>query len=110
MDRQIQVIEQVTQSMEMREAIIHAIYENFKKVIFNRQSIRNVVFGEKETVVYWNDDTETHVESADMEAGLTKAILKKMCGNDERYRDIYREWIPGYNYESAEQLLPITGE
>ncbi len=61
--------------------------------------IKNVIFNEKATVVYWADGTKTvvHVfegEKNDPEKGLAIAIVKKAFGNKGNYYDIFKQWLP----------------
>lgn len=61
--------------------------------------IKNVIFNEKATVVYWTDGTKTvvHVlegEKNDPEKGLAMAIVKKAFGNKGNYYDIFKQWLP----------------
>ena len=60
--------------------------------------IRNVIFNDPATIVFWNDGTKTVVkaenEPFDSEKGLAMAIAKKFFGNEGNYYDIFREWLP----------------
>ena len=60
--------------------------------------IRNVIFNDPATIVFWNDGTKTVVkaenEPFDPEKGLAMAIAKKFFGNEGNYYDIFREWLP----------------
>ena len=59
--------------------------------------IKNVIFNNPATIVYWKDGTKTVVkrqkgERWDKEKGLAMAIIKKAIGNKGNYNDIFRKW------------------
>ena len=62
-----------------------------------RVKIRDVIFSDPATVVFWNDNTKTVVktrggEKYDKEKGLAMAIVKKITGNAGNYYNIFKEW------------------
>lgn len=62
-----------------------------------RVKIRDVIFSDPATVVFWNDNTKTVVktrggEKYDKEKGLAMAIIKKIAGNTSNYYNIFKEW------------------
>ena len=62
-----------------------------------RVKIRDVIFSDPATVVFWNDNTKTVVktrggEKYDKEKGLAMAIVKKITGNTSNYYNIFKEW------------------
>ena len=63
-----------------------------------KRSIKNVIFNDPATIVFWSDGTKTVVkakgESFDPEKGLAMAIAKKSLGNEYNYYDVFREWLP----------------
>lgn len=61
--------------------------------------IKNVYFNDPVTVVMWNDGTKTIVRCSendfyDPEKGLAMAIVKKAYGNDNKFRKVFKKWIP----------------
>ena len=71
----------------------------FKSLIKPALVIENVIFNDPATIVFWNDGSKTVVkaqngEPFDREKGLAMAICKKMLGNQGRYYDVFRKWIP----------------
>ena len=60
--------------------------------------IKNVIYNDPATIVFWSDETKTVVKSEDEpfdpEKGLAMAIAKKHFGNEGNYYDIFREWLP----------------
>ena len=62
-----------------------------------RVKIKDVIFSDPATVVFWNDNTKTVVktrggEKYDKEKGLAMAIIKKITGNTGNYYNIFKEW------------------
>ena len=62
-----------------------------------RVKIKDVIFSDPATVVFWNDGTKTVVktrggEKYDKEKGLAMAIIKKITGNTSNYYNIFKEW------------------
>ena len=62
-----------------------------------RVKIKDVIFSDPATVVFWNDNTKTVVktrggEPYDKEKGLAMAIIKKITGNAGNYYEIFKEW------------------
>ena len=62
-----------------------------------RVKIRDVIFSDPATVVFWSDGTKTVVkaqggEKYDKEKGLAMAIIKKITGNAGNYYEIFKEW------------------
>ena len=109
MDRKEKLmIEEVAQAMETRELILNEVYEMLKRVIFDPDAIVKVEFDGNTTVVFWKDDTITSIESSNRELGLSQCIVKKICGNDNRYVDIFKTWIPDYKGNTTDNdYLPI---
>ena len=60
--------------------------------------IKNVIYNDPATIVFWSDGTKTVVkaedEPFDPEKGLAMAIAKKHFGNEGNYYDSFREWLP----------------
>lgn len=64
----------------------------------NSMRIKNVIFNNPATIVFWNDGTKTVVkaenESFDPEKGLAMAIAKKSLGNKGDYYNEFKKWLP----------------
>lgn len=61
--------------------------------------IKNVIFNDPATIVFWTDNTKTVVkvqdgDEFDPEKGLAMAIVKRMNGNTGKYCEIFKKWIP----------------
>ena len=68
-------------------------------IVNNNLSIKNVIFNDPATIVFWNDGTKTVVkaenEPFDPEKGLAMAITKYLLGNNQgHYYDIFTKWLP----------------
>lgn len=61
--------------------------------------IKNVIFNNPATIVFWADGTKTVVKTNngdifDPEKGLAMAISKKALGNKGNYYDKLKKWLP----------------
>ena len=67
-------------------------------IVNNNLSIKNVIFNNPATIVFWSDGTKTVVkaegEPFDPEKGLAMAIAKKSLGNKGNYYDEFKKWLP----------------
>lgn len=62
-------------------------------------NIVDVIYNKPATIVFWDDGTKTVVRCGKHdkytgEHGLVMAIVKKLYGNNGRYYDIIRKWLP----------------
>ena len=78
---------------------IPAIKNNFNNWKLKLKcDIKNVIFNDPATIVFWDDGTKTVVkaenESFDPEKGLAMAIAKKSLGNQGNYYNEFKKWIP----------------
>ena len=61
--------------------------------------IKNVIFNDPATIVFWEDGTKTVVkcqdgDEFDPEKGLAMAIVKKSYGNKGNYCNKLKKWLP----------------
>lgn len=61
--------------------------------------IKNVIFNDPATIVFWSDGTKTVVKCSendiyDPEKGLAMAFSKKMFGNDNTFHKHFKKWLP----------------
>lgn len=86
---------------ERLEALKSAI--NAKYGVRTMFAIKNVIFNEPATIVFWADGTKTVVkaenEDFDPEKGLAMAIAKKVYGNKGNYFNQIRKWTETYSEE-----------
>lgn len=66
--------------------------------------IKNVIFNDPATIVYWSDGSKTVVkcqdgEAFDPEKGLAMAISKKALGNKHEYYHTFLHWLKKYEKE-----------
>ena len=77
-------------------------------IVNNNPSIKNVIFNDPATIVFWDDGTKTVVkaegESFDPEKGLAMAISKKVLGNQGNYYNEFKKWLPK---EKAKWKAPV---
>lgn len=60
--------------------------------------IKNVIFNDPATIIFWSDGTKTVVktqngENFDPEKGLAMAIAKKAFGNEGYYYNVIKKWL-----------------
>lgn len=74
----------------------------------NKFKIKNVIFNDPATIVFWDDGTKTVVKCSegdkfDPEKGLAMAITKKALGNKYDYYNTIKHWLKKYKPESNEK-------
>lgn len=74
-------------------------------------AIKNVIFHDPATIVYWMDGTKTVVKCQsgdifDPEKGLAMAIAKRVYGDNGRYCELFKKWIP----DSDEEIVLDLGQ
>lgn len=67
--------------------------------VWNSHSIKNVIFNDPATIVFWYDGTKTVVkcqpgDTYDKRMGLALCIAKKALGNKGNYNNVFDKWIP----------------
>ena len=92
----------VTAYHEFYKGLINTIYGTGKPVI------KNVIFNNPATIVFWHDGTKTVVkcqegDDFDPEKGLTMAIAKKFFGNRGSYYNVINKRVDKY-YKEQETL------
>ena len=77
-----------------------------RKVAYNsmwkRTKIKNVIFNDPATIIFWSDGTKTVVKCGendiyDPEKGLAMAVAKKYLGTNKshsNYMDEFKKWLP----------------
>ena len=68
---------------------------------FDNNQIKDVIFNDPATIVFWKDGTKTVVkcqkdkgDTYNPELGLAMCIIKKMCDNKGNYNDVFNKWLP----------------
>lgn len=81
---------------------------------FGSGSIKNVIFNDPATIVFWSDGTKTvvkcHGEDFDPEKGLAMAISKKIFGNNGGYYNIFKKFLPEKEAETKGLIQNICTE
>ena len=65
-----------------------------------KHAVKQVIFNNPATVVFWSDGTKTVVKCSendtfDPEIGLAMAICKKAFGNTGAYNEVFKKWVSG---------------
>lgn len=74
--------------------------------------IKDVIYNDPATIVFWEDGTKTVVKCEfskrfDPEKGLAMAFSKKMFGNKGNYYNVFKKWLPD---EKPNTAVPICHE
>lgn len=80
----------------------------------NAMKIKDVIFNNPATIVFWIDGTKTVVkcqggESYDPEKGLTMAISKKALGNKGNYYNEIMKWLNTYDAPAVYPNFAFNG-
>ena len=75
---------------------------------YYRPEIKNAIFNDPATIVFWTDGTKTVVKCqegdiVDPEKGLTMAIAKKVYGNKGSYCNVIKKWCEPYSEKQKEK-------
>lgn len=86
------------------EAYNYCVHDiEMTKTIYNtvsssRMNIKNAIFNDPATIVFWSDGSKTvvksHLDDYDPEKGLAMAIAKKALGNEGNYYNVFKKWLP----------------
>lgn len=79
---------------EAREYVSHT---SLKERNNNMPKIKEVIFNNPATIIYWRDGTKSVVkcqpeDTYDKEKGFMAAYMKKICGNDNTFNKIINNW------------------
>lgn len=101
-------------------AVTYAAYDHMYTRKTPRQKaldkIKNIMFNDPATIVFWSDGTKTVVkaknEPYDPEKGLAMAIAKKFFDNKSYYFDVFKKWLPAEEKEEeiVDPRLGLTEE
>lgn len=110
-----------TQELNMRCTIME--YLEKKAVISSSNhkpntipTIKNVIFNDPATIVFWSDDTKTVAKTHpgdkfDPEKGLAMAISKKALGNKGDYYKMFDKWLSEYSkYTITDELQTLINQ
>ena len=90
---------QVEQTMEFLFENPRNLIKLYKMSSSHIPEIKNVIFNDPATIVFWEDGTKTVVkcqdgDEFDPEKGLAMAIVKKAYGNKGSYCNKLKKWLP----------------
>ena len=88
----------------------HQMKEYLKMLygVYTIPCIKNVIFNDPATIVFWEDGTKTVVkvmegDEFDPYTGLAQAICKKALGDD--YRNVFKKWTNPYYKKKADEEI-----
>lgn len=80
---------------------VYGLNSALRDVRNNQNLIKDVIFNNPATIVYWVDGTKTvvkaHNEKFDPEKGLAMAICKRFLGSNKsgsNFNNIFKKWLP----------------
>ena len=84
---------------DLYATILNSTYDMKDSKINYIPEIKNVIFNDPATIVFWEDGTKTVVkcqdgDEFDPEKGLAMAIIKKVYGNKGSYCNKLKKWLP----------------
>lgn len=90
---------EVTESMrDAYRVMVNSMCGLPKLRIPSHLRVKDVIFNDPATIVFWEDGTKTVVkavnEDFDPEKGLAMAFTKKALGNQGNYFNQLKKWIP----------------
>lgn len=93
------------------QAATQALFESMFGISKTTMGIKNVIFHDPATIVYWMDGSKTVVKCQpgdifDPEKGLAMAIAKRVYGDNGRYCELFKKWIP----DSDEKIVLDLGQ
>lgn len=85
--------------MDLYRTILNSTYGTKASKTNYIPEIKNVIFNDPATIVFWEDGTKTVVkcqdgDEFDPEKGLAMAIVKKTYGNKGSYCNKLKKWLP----------------
>lgn len=91
----------ITGNITLKEAMfLNTIRHPFNLDFLERKvpEIKNVIFNEKATIVFWEDGDKTVVKLQDgdtynKELGFAMCICKKALGGKGNYNDLFKKWV-----------------
>lgn len=87
----------------------NAVFNTIRTVQTVIPKIKDVIYNDPATIVFWEDGTKTVVkcknEKFDPEKGLAMAFSKKMLGNKGNYYNVFKKWLPD---EKPNTTVPIV--
>ncbi len=91
-----------------KEVNFRNMYPTMKISITVNSFIKDVIFNDPATIVFWVDGSKTVVkcqkgETFDPEKGLAMAISKKVLGNDYGYYETFAKYVGRYNKKHKEE-------
>jgi len=97
--------------LEIYKELFNSMYGSRKaiyKPYIDPMEIKDVIFNDPATIVFWADGTKTVVkcqegDEFDPEKGLTMAIAKKVYGNKGSYCNAIKKWTEPYHEKQQEK-------
>lgn len=104
-DLSIKKINHSTPAFDPKTSLFIREIVGYEQKKANSMKIKNVIFQDPATIVFWEDGTKTVVraegEGYDPEKGLAMAISRKALGNNRDYYNTFIHWLKKYKKEEV---------
>lgn len=99
--------------MDLYKTILNSTYGTKASKTNYIPEIKNVIFNDPATIVFWEDGTKTVVkcqdgDEFDPEKGLAMAIAKKAYGNKGGYCNKMKKWLPKEEQVDTNPILRLA--
>src|SRR5574344_266022 len=90
------LIKKIEEGQYIMRGFVNA--DDFLRIVRENKpsTIKDVIFNDPATIVFWTDGTKTVVkaenEPFDKEKGLAMAICKRTCGNSGKYFNVFKKY------------------
>lgn len=92
---------------EMFKALVNERVDRRKNIL----AIKDVIFNDPATIIFWKDGTKTVVkadnEEFDPEKGLAMAISKKALANQHGYYDVFKKWLKKFKPYNRTMVIKV---
>lgn len=101
--------------MDLYRTILNSTYGTKASKTNYIPEIKNVIFNDPATIVFWDDGTKTVVkcqdgDEFDPEKGLAMAIAKKAYGNKGSYCNQLKKWLPKSKKQKPKNKMTFREE
>lgn len=93
--------------------IFSTMYEERKNTMNKYFEIKNVIFNDPATIIFWKDGTKTVTKCGekdiyDPEKGLAMCLAKRALGDKGNYYETFKKWLPEETTEKNKRYGDVT--
>lgn len=106
-----EIIDAAAEKLAERQKVDYS--KLYVSMFWEMPNIKNVIFNDPATIVFWADGTKTVVQCQDddifdPEKGLAMAITKKALGNKGNYCNELKKWLPKDEEVTLKTVLTLS--